>query len=350
MSKDAATAAAVLAAAGAILLYARKRRNDEDPGATYARPDAPAGQRYKYRPVHSIVYPPGCLQSKIDECRRPGGLVLRDDDIAVTTYPKCGTTVMQQIVLLLQRNGNPRGISLDATGSDTPWIEQVASGRDPAKDRAWLDTLPARRVFKTHACRHLFPAVPSRNGAVCAAAGARLVVVCRNPFDACVSMYHHARDKPVFEYADGEWDDFFGLFMSGQVESGCFFAWHAAAQADPGRILWLHYEALLADPHGTVAAVAAHCRLGLLPSGTVDAALVQRVVSASSFSAMKVQHEASAAKNHFRQGKSGGWRAYFSRAQKEAMERKAAGTLGRAGLDLGTGLALDAWRAVERRV
>jgi len=251
-------AAAAAVAVGAVLFYAKKRRDSTAPAVAYARPNAPEGRKYKYRAVHGIPYPPSVLQNKVDECRRR--FIPRDDDIFVTTYPKCGTTVMQQIVLLLQRGGNPEGIDLGMTGKDTPWIEQVASGRDPTRDLDWLDTLPARRVFKTHAPRHLFPCVEGRGGAVCAPAGARLIVVSRNPFDATVSMFHHAKDKRVFEYADGEWDDFFALFLAGRVEHGCFFerhaAWWAACKADPARILWLH----CALPNGSNARPAASLR------------------------------------------------------------------------------------------
>lgn len=48
---------------------------------------------------HGIVYPPFVKGSVVDNARKT--FTLRDDDIIVATYPKCGTTWMQQIVLLL---------------------------------------------------------------------------------------------------------------------------------------------------------------------------------------------------------------------------------------------------------
>ena len=240
----------------AVLLALRRRRRSRpqpllpQPQHHYARPDLPEGQRYKFAVVHGLAYPPSVLEQAVDECREQ--LVSRDTDIWVTTFPKCGTTLMQQIVLLLLRSGEPDGIDLGMTGEQTPWVEQIISGRGgPDKNMGWLDMLQPRRVFKTHAPRHLFPCVPGRSSA-CTSSGSRIVVVCRNPRDAAVSMYHHARDKKVFEYTDGKWADFFKLFLGGNVESGCFFEWHRAwwkvAKADPEQILWLHYEDLVATP------------------------------------------------------------------------------------------------------
>ena len=137
-------------------------------------------------------------------------------------------------------------------------------------------------------------------------------------------------------YASYRWDDFFELFLSGRVESGCFFAWHACwwaeAKLDPRRVLFVHYEDLVRDPFATVLAVARHCGLGLLPSGAVNLALIERVVRASSFSEMKAQHEAVAAPNHFRKGGSGGWVDYFTLAQEDALKAKHVAVLGGSGL------------------
>ena len=44
----------------------------------------------------------------------------------------------------------------------------------------------------------------------------------RNPKDVAVSLFHQSRAESVFEY-DGDWNDFFERFMSGNVEFGSWF-------------------------------------------------------------------------------------------------------------------------------
>ena len=56
-----------------------------------------------------------------------------------------------------------------------------------------------------------------------------------------------------------------------------------------------------------------------------------------SWSAPQAQHEASVPTNHFRKGAAGGWRAYFSRAQMTAMEKKCTAKLAGTGLDFDYG-------------
>jgi hypothetical protein len=213
---------------------------------------------------------------------------LKPSDITICTYPKCGTTLMQQVVLSLLADGDlskvkdPMGMSkwAEATVSRTG----VASFTDWQPDPTTQRKPPARRVVKTHAPVHLkpwgasqpsrprtTPTTPANNPSrslralsLSLAAGdipehGKVVVITRNPADAAVSMHNHARDVPLFQYS-GAWyvprlspatnsarqltrlflrslrslaplarrDHFFpSLFLPGLVESGCFWAWHA---------------------------------------------------------------------------------------------------------------------------
>ena len=111
-----------------------------------------------------------------------------------------------------------------------------------------------RRVWKTHAPAG---AVPWRGGpAAPAEAGAKVVVVSRNPKDAAVSMLHHTRNIPGFCFAGG-WEQFAPLFLAGRVESGSIWEWHRgwweAAAAHPESVLVVHFEDLKADLPGEVA-------------------------------------------------------------------------------------------------
>ena len=51
---------------------------------------------------------------------------------------------------------------------------------------------------------------------------AKYIYVMRNPKDTAVSLYHHTRSILAYEY-EGDWDDFFERFMSGNVDFGSWF-------------------------------------------------------------------------------------------------------------------------------
>ena len=59
---------------------------------------------YAYRMVHGVCYPPFASEAAIDRLRAEDWS--REGDVMIATYPKCGTTWMQQMVLLLLAKGD----------------------------------------------------------------------------------------------------------------------------------------------------------------------------------------------------------------------------------------------------
>ena len=179
------------------------------------------------------------------------------------------------------------------------------------------------------------------------------VCTTRNPKDAAVSMYHHARDEFGF---DGGVDAFLAMYLAGDVEFGSWHAWHAAwARAAPpdapggaGGARWLHFEALARDAPARAVAEVADALGELLPEPARRAgsaardALVARVVAGSRFDAMRAhadaEHAALSARGarvppatHLRRGAVGGWRDELSDAWSArfdaAFARHMAGTV-----------------------
>jgi hypothetical protein len=267
--------------------------------------------------------------------------VLRAHDIVISTYPKCGTTWMQQLVLLLMHSSDA---NVDPM-RDAPWLEMSASSAvsgakssSPPISVEELATLPepqaseggGRRLWKTHAPAHAAPwSGGAANGA--ATSRAKIIVVSRNPKDAAISMLHHTKNIPPFAFTGG-WEEFAPLFLTGRVESSCFWEWHrgwwAAAQAEPDTILWVHFEEMKVDLRAQVARVASF--LGLERSN----AELDAVASRCTFEAMRDEAEArdaSAAragghvkKKHFREGRSGGWRDTMTPECASAFDAKTA--------------------------
>ncbi|KAL1499896.1 hypothetical protein AB1Y20_012579 [Prymnesium parvum] len=250
------------------------------------------------------------------------GLLPRPRDVFIATYPKSGTTWMQQVVCLLR--GAPPHVDVQAAA---PYVEAaLATG---ALTLRALRERPAPRVFKTHADWQSLPVAGCSDEGP--AEGVRVVCVVRDPRDVCVSLFHHSRAIRGIAYG-GSWDEWCDDFLAGRApvpmaaEGGDWFdhtlSWWAIARRCPRRVLWVRYEGLLADPLGEVRRVARF----LAPEHAEDEALLRRVVGASSFEQMKARHEADPLNHslrteggsaHFRNGKAGDWRRHMSEAQRE---------------------------------
>jgi hypothetical protein len=230
-------------------------------------------------------------------------------DVFVVTYPKCGTTWMEQVVHLLLHDGE-QGEKL--LTDQNPWVEAIPSR--PAGFQAFLAAMQEPRVFTSHLPYQLMPAVDSPL--------ARFVYVARNPKDTAVSYYYHDRSKMGY---DGRWDEHLQLFMAGNVLFGDFYDqildwWEASKTAD--NIFFTTYEAMKADLAQVATELAEF--LGVTP----EPELIASVVDQSSFKAMSTNPQTDfhwipskeGEESHFRKGVVGDWRNHFTPAQNEQFE------------------------------
>lgn len=231
-------------------------------------------------------------------------------DIFIATYPKCGTTWMQQIVLLLLHQGKPDAVKPHPElQTQAPWLEACYlrtrrfGGPCPYLDSEMLRCVEkhgGRRVFKTHAPIQLAPAGEYD-----------VVYVARNPKDCCNSFFAHLTSLPNYEYT-GDFDHFVhDAFLQGKCEFGSWLDHHVGWWGRP-RVHYVFFENLKSDFRNEVARLALF--LGL--TETFDERVLDSVVSASSFETMrertmKMSKNASMpeATSRFRNGgKCGAWR------------------------------------------
>ena len=77
---------------------------------------------------------------------------LRPDDLFVVTYPKSGTTWMQQIVRLIANDGEDDGTIVTEA---IPWLEKDYGKVLPSGVK--VDEMPSPRRFKSHTPYHMMP-------------------------------------------------------------------------------------------------------------------------------------------------------------------------------------------------
>ncbi|RMD86544.1 MAG: sulfotransferase domain-containing protein [Alphaproteobacteria bacterium] len=162
----------------------------------------------------------------------------RGDDVIIATYPKAGTTWMQQIVHGLRTGGDMDFAEISAV---VPWIELAHDmGIDlEAPQKA------APRAFKTHWNGEQMP----REG--------RYIVVIRDPRDTMVSFYRFMEGW-FLEPGAVSADDFAAYLIDRDHPAGSYWqhlkTWWARRQDD--NVLMLAFEDLLADLAGQVRRVA----------------------------------------------------------------------------------------------
>lgn len=123
-------------------------------------------------------------------------------DVFIATYPKCGTTWMQAIAFFIFRDGKPLEDPKEFSRT-CPFIERW--GIECVKN------LPVRGALQTHLPFSHVPYSPQ----------AKYIYVLRNPKDCCVSMYYHT--KRSVGYWEATLDDFYEIFMNGEVEYNDYF-------------------------------------------------------------------------------------------------------------------------------
>ncbi|GBM47437.1 Amine sulfotransferase [Araneus ventricosus] len=129
----------------------------------------------------------------------------KNGDVFVVTYPKCGTTWMQNLVLNIMRRGRKFEKPSDFYFA-SPFLDQWG-----AEDSEKMMVRPG--CYKTHLPLHKVPWSDD----------AKYIYVARNPKDCCVSFYHHMKNLPGYQFADGSFEEFFDLFIKGEVEFGDYF-------------------------------------------------------------------------------------------------------------------------------
>ncbi|XP_052769905.1 alcohol sulfotransferase-like [Mya arenaria] len=129
---------------------------------------------------------------------------MKEDDVILCTFPKCGTHWVQEIMTMLLKGKPEMAEALDKVGNmmEASSIEK-------------MDELASPRILNSHLQWQLLPKYISENKI-------KVVIVIRNPKDCAVSYYYHFKGMKDFAY-DGQFKYFLEWFLEGKLPYGCFF-------------------------------------------------------------------------------------------------------------------------------
>ncbi|XP_071092917.1 sulfotransferase 1B1-like [Haliotis cracherodii] len=245
--------------------------------------------------------------------RKVQKLELRDDDVMIAAYPKCGTHWLWEIVNMI-RAGNSE-YNKKAKG--------FAMLELPKSERA--DKLPSPRVLNSHLYfRHLPEEMAEKR--------IKTIFIMRNPKDVSVSLYNHVKGSKKFTTFDRTYSEFLDLFLEGKVPGGGYVDylkdWQQVKQDNPDLpFLTLFYENLKEDPVKNIKAVA-----DFIGQSVTDE-LCQEIAEACSFKKMKVadaevkedyaERSETWKEGHtgmFRKGEVGDWKNWITVAQNERFD------------------------------
>ncbi|NXG49777.1 ST1C1 Sulfotransferase, partial [Psilopogon haemacephalus] len=245
----------------------------------------------------------------------------RPDDLLIATYAKAGTTWTQEIVDMIQQNGDVEKCRRATTYRRHPFLEWVTPEPPPLhySGLELAEEMPSPRTIKTHLPVQLVP--PSFWEQNC-----KIIYVARNAKDNLVSYYHfHRMNQELPE--PGTWEEFVEKFNTGKVLWGSWYdhvkGWWKAK--DKHRILYLFYEDMKENPKKEIQKIIKFLEKDL------NEEVLNTILYNTSFEVMKENPMANYTKDFegvmdhsvspfMRKGCVGDWMNYFTVAQNKKFD------------------------------
>lgn len=244
--------------------------------------------------------------------KEKSGFKAREDDVYVVSYPKTGTTWLQEIVYLIHSNLNFDGAAKQRLYERFPYIEHSTTNSN------FVEELASPRLLKTHLPYSLLPQDILEKQC-------KLIYMTRNPKDVVVSYYHFACLLVETQY-EGSFSQFFERFLLDRPTYGPFLKhtlefWE---HREDQNVLFLVYEDLQKNLPDVIKKIAKFLGKDIAEED------IHKIIEHCSFQRMSknqyVGLSKESAKNNeahrfFRKGKVGDWQNYFSEEQNNRMEK-----------------------------
>jgi hypothetical protein len=146
-------------------------------------------------------------------------------------------------------------------------------GKGPA------ETMPRPGAIKTHFRFESQPYHPQ----------AKYIHVVRNPKDVVTSYFYHTKNISGYKFEEGQFSDYFDLWMEGQTDYGDYFDFNLSWFRHRGddNVLIYTYEDMKRDIRGVIRRVAGFLGSDHLKRVETDPQLMEDIVTYSSFEYMR---------------------------------------------------------------
>ncbi|XP_058477137.1 sulfotransferase 2B1-like [Solea solea] len=238
------------------------------------------------------------------------GFTFRPDDVVIATYPKSGTTWMQEIIPLIMSGGDPAAVESLHNWDRAPWLEEQRASQLNLEER------PSPRVLTTHFKYNIMP--PSFFEIK-----PKVIYVMRNPKDVFTSAFHYY-GITSYMVKPGSQSEFLHKFLDGKVPFNSWFDhvkdWLNAE--DKGHIMYISYEEMKMDLNDSVTRIAQFLEKHLDPE------VIEKIAERCLFPNMKLnkmsnysdvpQEFMDQTKSEFlRKGIAGDWKNQLTAAEAE---------------------------------
>lgn len=270
--------------------------------------------RFPLKPVDGTML----METIADNWKDIAQFQAKPDDLLIATYPKAGTTWMQEIVDMITQKGDIEKCKRSPIYTRIPFLEICSPPPVPLGVHI-AALMPSPRIIKTHLPFHLVPKSFWEQNC-------KVIYVARNAKDSVVSYYYFDKMN-MTQPEPGTWEEYLKKFMQGNVGWGSWYRhvkdfWE---KKDQHQILYVFYEDMKENPEREIRKVMMFLEKHLPDD------IVQKIVHQTSFIAMKQNPMANYSTmpecifNHscspfLRKGDVGDWKNYFTVAQNEIFE------------------------------
>ncbi|KAF8781773.1 sulfotransferase 1E1-like [Argiope bruennichi] len=226
----------------------------------------------------------------------------RSDDIYVVSYPKTGTTWLQEIVYLIHSNvdiNSARNLSLDKR---FPYIEHSKTNFNEVKN------MNSPRLLKTHLPYSCLPEDILQKQC-------KMIYITRNPRDVAVSYYHFACMLKETQYK-GNFEQFFQRFLLDRTTYSPFLLhnlefWN---HRNDKNVLFLFYEDLKRDITSNLKKIAEFLDRNLSDEELNSIKKHTEFKSMAKQESVVLPEDATVGSkgSFFRKGQTGDWKNYFT--------------------------------------
>ncbi|XP_026533339.1 sulfotransferase 1C2-like [Notechis scutatus] len=242
----------------------------------------------------------------------------RPDDLLICSYPKAGSTWLQETVNMIQNADNLQKCAQAPIYKRMPFLDMFPPITFPS-DLDNAEARPSPRSLKSHLPVHLL--APSFWEQKC-----KVIYIARNAKDTVVSYFHFHHMNKTLPHP-GNWEEFLDKFLAGKVICGSWFdhvcGWWEAKKRHP--ILYLFYEDMKEDPIREMRKIAQFLGLELqepvlnqiLEHTQFETMKGNKMANYSTVSPCLMDHTVSP---FLKKGIVGDWKEHFTVSQSEHLD------------------------------